>query len=60
MLHASMSYVRQFAPQVLGAVRFAGGPGTEQLMAAVEVLSELYAALADLDAQLTAVTLLGY
>jgi hypothetical protein len=43
MLHASMSYVRQFAPPVLGAVRFAGGPGTDALMAAVEVLCELYA-----------------
>jgi hypothetical protein len=43
MLHASMSYVRQFAPPVLDAVRFAGGPGTEALMGAVEVLCELYA-----------------
>jgi len=41
LLHASMSYLRQFAPPVLGAVRFAGGPGTEQLMAAVEMLCEL-------------------
>ncbi|MDQ2791694.1 MAG: Tn3 family transposase [Actinomycetota bacterium] len=43
MLHESMSYVRQFAPPVLGAVRFAGGPGTEELMAALGVLGELYA-----------------
>jgi hypothetical protein len=43
MLHESMSYVRQFAPPVLGAVRFAGGPGTEALMAAIAVLCELYA-----------------
>ncbi len=43
MLHASMNYLRQFAPDVLTAVRFAGGPGTEQLLAAVEILTELYA-----------------
>lgn len=43
MLHDSMSYVRQFAPPVLAAVRFAGGPGTEALMAAIEVLCQLYA-----------------
>ena len=43
MLDASMSYLRQFAPTVLGAVRFAGGPGTEDLVYGVSVLSELYA-----------------
>jgi hypothetical protein len=43
MLHESMSYVRQFAPHVLAAVRFAGGPGTEELIAAIGVLCELYA-----------------
>jgi len=43
LLHASMSYLRQFAPPVLGAVRFAGGPGTDELMAALEMLCELYA-----------------
>ncbi|KAB1927320.1 Tn3 family transposase [Micromonospora sp. ALFpr18c] len=43
MLDASMSYLRQFAPAVLGAVQFAGGPGTEQLLQAVSVLAELYA-----------------
>jgi TnpA family transposase len=43
MLHESMTYVRQFAPYVLGAVRFAGGPGTDELMAALTVLGELYA-----------------
>src|SRR6185312_1149218 len=32
-----------FAPAVLGAVQFAGGPGTEQLLQAVSVLAELYA-----------------
>lgn len=43
MMDASMAYLRQFAPAVLGAVRFAGGPGTEQLLQAVSVLAELYA-----------------
>jgi hypothetical protein len=43
MLHDSMSYVRQFAPPVLAAVRFAGGPGTETLMGAIAVLCQLYA-----------------
>ena len=32
MLDASMSYLRQFAPAVLAAVQFAGGPGSEQLL----------------------------
>ena len=43
MMDASMTYVRQFAPAVLAAVRFAGGPGTEQLLQAVAMLAELYA-----------------
>ena len=43
MLDASMSYLRQFAPAVLSAVRFAGGPGTSDLLTAVETLGELYA-----------------
>ncbi|MFY1615451.1 Tn3 family transposase [Micromonospora sp. WMMD736] len=43
MLDASMSYLRQFAPAVLAVVQFAGGPGTEQLLQAVSVLTELYA-----------------
>ncbi|MGH3609362.1 MAG: Tn3 family transposase, partial [Pseudonocardiaceae bacterium] len=43
MVHESMSYVRQFAPHVLAAVRFAGGPGTTELMAAIGMLCELYA-----------------
>jgi hypothetical protein len=43
MLDASMSYLRQFAPDVLKAVRFAGGPGTGALLAAVSILTELYA-----------------
>jgi TnpA family transposase len=43
MLDASMGYVRQFAPAVLAAVRFAGGPGTSELLRAVDMLAELYA-----------------
>lgn len=43
MLDASMSYLRQFAPAVLAAVGFAGGPGTEQLLQAVGMLAGLYA-----------------
>jgi hypothetical protein len=43
MLDASMGYVRQFAPAVLAAVRFAGGPGTSDLLSAVHTLGELYA-----------------
>jgi hypothetical protein len=43
MLDASIGYVRQFAPEVLRAVRFAGGTGTEELLRAVQLLAELYA-----------------
>jgi hypothetical protein len=43
MLDASMSCLRQFAPAVLAAVRFADGPGTTGLLQAVETLAELYA-----------------
>jgi hypothetical protein len=43
MLDASMGYVRQFAPDVLRAVRFASGTGTEELLQAVATLTELYA-----------------
>jgi TnpA family transposase len=43
LLDASMSYLRQFAPAVLAAVRFAGGPGAGDLLAAVETLGVLYA-----------------
>jgi hypothetical protein len=43
MLDASMGYVRQFAPDVLRAIRFAGGTGTDELLQAVQVLAELYA-----------------
>ena len=44
MLDASMGYLRQFAPNVLAAVRFVGGVGTDDLLQAVTVLAELYAA----------------
>jgi hypothetical protein len=43
MMDASMNYLRQFAPDVLKAIRFAGGPGTDELLAAVSILAELYA-----------------
>jgi TnpA family transposase len=43
MLDASMTYIRQFAPSVLGAVRFAGGVGTGELLRATSILAELYA-----------------
>ena len=43
MLDAAMSYLRQFTPAVLAAVRFAGGPGTSGLLSAVKTLGELYA-----------------
>ncbi|MGH3259306.1 MAG: Tn3 family transposase, partial [Streptosporangiaceae bacterium] len=43
MLDASMGYLRQFVPDVLAAVRFAGGPGTEELLRAAAVLAGLYA-----------------
>ena len=43
MLDASMGYVRQFAPAVLAAVRFAGGLATGDLLSAVHTLGELYA-----------------
>jgi TnpA family transposase len=43
MLDASMAYLRQFVPDVLAAVRFAGGAGTEDLLQAVAILAGLYA-----------------
>jgi TnpA family transposase len=43
MMNASMNYLRQFAPAVLAAVQFAGGPGTELLLQAVSMLAGLYA-----------------
>jgi len=43
LMDASMGYLRQFAPDVLTAIRFAGGPGTDELLKAVVMLTELYA-----------------
>ncbi len=43
MMHASMTYLRQFVPEVLKAIKFAGGSGTEELLQAVSILTELYA-----------------
>jgi len=43
LMDESMTYLRQFAPAVLAAVRLAGGPGTEPLLQAVSMLTELYA-----------------
>ncbi len=40
-LNLSYSYLRQFAPNVLAAIDFQGGPGTVELMEAVAVLKEL-------------------
>jgi hypothetical protein len=38
MMDASMSYLRQFVPDVLAAVDFAGGPGMDDLLQAVGIL----------------------
>jgi len=43
LMHASMNYLRQFVPEVLKAIKFAGGTGTEELLQAVSILTELYA-----------------
>ena len=43
MMDASMSYLRQFVPDVLAAVGFAGGPGMDDLLQAVGILAGLYA-----------------
>jgi hypothetical protein len=40
-LEASYSYLRQFTPHVLNAIDFQGGPGTGDLMDAVEILKDL-------------------
>lgn len=42
MLDASMSYLRQFAPNVLAVVRFAGGSGTRDLLEVITILAGLY------------------
>ena len=46
LMDASMSYLRQFVPDVLAAVGFAGGPGTDHLLKAVGILARLHAARA--------------
>ena len=46
MMDASMAYLRQFVPEVLAAVRFAGGPGADDPLQAVAILAGLYAAKA--------------
>ena len=46
MMDASMAYLRQFVPDVLAAVKFAGGPGMDDLLQAVAILARLYAAKA--------------
>lgn len=46
MMDASMSYLRQFVPDVLAAVGFAGGPGMDDLLQAIEILARLHAARA--------------
>jgi hypothetical protein len=38
MMDASMSYLRQFVPDVLAAVGFAGGPGMDDLLQAIGML----------------------
>jgi Domain of unknown function (DUF4158) len=43
MLEASYAYLRQFTPEVLEAVGFAGGTGAQELLGAVAVLMELNA-----------------
>jgi len=43
MMDASMAYLRQFVPDVLAAIRFAGGPGMDDLLQAVTILAGLYA-----------------
>jgi len=42
-MDASMAYPRQFVPDVLAAIRFAGGPGMDDLLQAVTILAGLYA-----------------
>ena len=43
LMDASMAYLRQFVPDVLAAVRFAGGPSMDDLLQAVGILAGLYA-----------------
>jgi hypothetical protein len=46
LMDASMANLRQFVPDVLAAVKFAGGPGTDGLLEAAAILTGLYAAKA--------------
>ena len=46
LMDASMSYLRQFVPDVLAAVGFAGGPGMDHLLQAAGILARLHAARA--------------
>ena len=46
LMDASMSYLRQFVPEVLAAVGFAGGPGMDDLLQATAILAWLHAARA--------------
>ncbi len=41
VLEASYSYLRQFTPQVLDVLEFAGGPGAASLLQAVDILRTL-------------------
>jgi integrase len=43
LMDASMSYLRQFVPDVLAAVGFAGGPGMDDLLQAAGILARLHA-----------------
>jgi TnpA family transposase len=43
VLDASYSYLRQFTPDVLAAIAFAGGTGAQELIKAVEILRDLNA-----------------
>ncbi|MFD7893674.1 hypothetical protein [Streptomyces sp. NPDC059743] len=43
LLEGSYTYIRQFAPKVLKAVRFKGGTEAQPLIAALEILRELNA-----------------
>ncbi len=43
LIEASFGYIREFAPAVLAAVRFAGGTDTSDLIEATDVLMDLYA-----------------
>ena len=38
-----MAYLRQFVPDVLAPIRFADGPGMDDLLQAVTILAGLYA-----------------